>query len=110
VPFDAGDTGTFADPHDTNPARDSSTTPLTSGLGLIYLICLRRISWKGPDRAPWRFGHRRDLEEIAGMLLSLFLVCVISLSAATILLLALGHRTPIASRLLGAIVGAAIAL
>ena len=40
------------------------------------------------------------------MLLSLFLICVISLAVATCLLLVLGQRTPIASRPLGILVAA----
>jgi cellulose synthase/poly-beta-1,6-N-acetylglucosamine synthase-like glycosyltransferase len=43
------------------------------------------------------------------MLLSLFLVCVISLSLATILLLALGRRLQVAFRLLGVLLAAGVA-
>jgi cellulose synthase/poly-beta-1,6-N-acetylglucosamine synthase-like glycosyltransferase len=44
------------------------------------------------------------------VLLSLFLTCVIALGVSTVLLLALGHRIPIASRILGALLAAAIAV
>lgn len=41
------------------------------------------------------------------MLLSLFLTCVISLAFSTVLLLAVGHRLRIASRILGVVLAAA---
>ena len=44
------------------------------------------------------------------MLLSLFLTCVIALGGSTLLLLALGHRLRIASRVLGVLLAAGIAL
>jgi cellulose synthase/poly-beta-1,6-N-acetylglucosamine synthase-like glycosyltransferase len=44
------------------------------------------------------------------MLLSLFLTCVIALGVSTVLLLALGHRIRIASRILGVLLATAIAV
>src|SRR5205814_8663091 len=44
------------------------------------------------------------------MLLSLFLACTVSLAGATLLLLVLGPRAPFAARLVGVLVGAAVAV